>query len=159
LLLSLLALLVQKYKILTQRCYIPAGVAGATCAACPSGTYRAVADESCRPCPDNSVSLQGAVEEVHRAFLAQTYLHYWYKSTNTDAETFFLMYLQAACTCKAGYLRSNAQRCVACVAGTYKRAQGNQACESCPLNATSVTAATSPDECECKVLSFLALHW
>jgi hypothetical protein len=76
LLLSLLALLVQKYKILTQRCYIPAGVAGATCAACPSGTYRAVADESCRPCPDNSVSLQGAVEEVHHAFLAQKYMHY-----------------------------------------------------------------------------------
>ncbi len=53
-----------------------AGVADATCAACPSGTYRAVADESCRLCPDNSASLQGAAEEVHLAVLAHKYVFY-----------------------------------------------------------------------------------
>jgi hypothetical protein len=46
--------------------------------------------------------------------------------------------------------RNNAQSCVACVAGKYKRDKGNQACDPCPLNATRVTASSRPDACECK---------
>jgi len=53
------------------------------------------------------------------------------------------------CECNEGHWLTESGSCQACAAGTYKAADGDEACTACPTASTSPAGSTSPLDCGC----------
>ena len=122
------------------------------CQSCLSGKYKdTVANtETCTDCPENSETDETLLSAFIDGSLNQ----------------------QSTCVCKAGFYNDgtdDALNCLVCVPGTFKNVQGNEACtncaegtylyaghadgqvacENCPLNSNSPLGSDAQEDCTC----------
>ena len=115
------------------------GPDGGTCTQCTAGTYKPTKGPySCISCQPGKYSTALGAADVSTCVDC--------KANSDSAEG---ASSASDCTCNKGYTLSGAD-CVECAVGTYKSAQGDQSCTSCPTHAsTTGTGSVDIEQCIC----------
>jgi hypothetical protein len=140
-------------------CYCEAGFAQvngtAWCALCNPGKYNAqLAGTACSNCTVGLYAAGYGSKGVDSCFLCPA--GQWSPEGSPDCKMCPVNGAAPArsgslanCRCNPGFTGPNEGACVACVAGTYKPANGSAACTSCPANANSAVGSTNVSACSC----------
>ena len=142
----------------TTTCQCNAGfsLSGATCAACPAGTFKAAAgDGACTPCAAGTASATAALSTACPACLAGTVqpLQQQTSCSNCPAGTFKIGTNGLTCDpCPAGTASATTQRvavCPPCPAGQIQTLAAQTACDNCPANHFRETASSASLATDC----------
>ncbi|KAJ1496265.1 hypothetical protein T484DRAFT_1606887, partial [Baffinella frigidus] len=135
------------------------GADGATCTACPVGTYKATnGSAACSNCPGNFYSESVAAVSFDTCVECGTFKNFSGPLECTACPANAVSPEGSAsisnCSCDRGYVGDGLSDCVACPANQYKDVVGIGVCLTCPTRAVSTLASDSLYSCFCDVGTF-----